>query len=280
MAEGLNSQPNPDDLKMKGDFSADVYTPEFYEELQEAGQKTEEEVKKERVNRTINDPQWVVFGPDWKNFDLRKERLPLETPVEQMIRLRGPLSEEKQQSEKELHNSEEYLKTSFDYLTKNEAARKNIADRLKGQVIIDLGAGKSDAGYRLAVILEAKGYVAIEPDVDSCEELRTGNISGFLADSEDRERLIPWAVLNTDMLSFLQSVDDGQISILLCGIDDYIIHDHHYEDSVNSEIDRTLSPNGGVLSVSSEIYVGEDRDISVIKLNDNIDLFVKLERGK
>jgi len=207
---------------------------------------------------------------DARLAEIIKFPMPFEVKVEDLVRLKHPLSNQKIKSEHELENSTCYMRNSFDNLAGPNLDK--VKKIFKNQTVVDLGAGESSLGYQLSVKAGAKSYIGVEPYF--AQELRHGggvgtltyilthdlpdtgelsfNMSSHINTKEDS--LIPWSVVDTDMLSFLKSVEDGQISVLLSGIDDIIIKDDNYADEVGQEIERTLAPQGGVLSIHSYIY--------------------------
>lgn len=233
--------------------------------------------------------------------NIADKRLPFETSVEQMVRLKQPLKKEKPQLEEfGRENAEPYLETNFSFLTKNREAKEKIAKIFENQIIIDLGAGRQSYGYELAVLFKARGYIAVDPN--NAEFLRDRyqdkDMESLLNTSQIYERydfgkdqLIPWAIIESDMLSFLESVDDGQVSVLLSGIDDFIIEDKEYRKKTRKEIERVLSPQGGILNIYSDIYspsiIVDDEAVldkehykeRKTNLDSNIDIYTKGTEG-
>lgn len=145
---------------------------------------------------------------------------------------------------------------------------------LKGQIVVDLGAGMGHA-YFVAAANDAKGYIAVEPSTP-------GRIKKFLlgeTNNQDqpsdnvfaKERIkieqdfkknhrdfkrIPIAIVGEDMLSFLRELPDKSVSIIASGIDGAIIDNDHARE-VDEEIARVLHPDGLVISNSSIIGLAE-----------------------
>lgn len=135
-----------------------------------------------------------------------------------------------------------------------EAVTSGLADEvksaLKGQRVVELGAGMMAYGYALAASSEAKNYLAVEPfyaDVLSnsiFEKIR--NLNVLLP-------RIPFKVIPADMLEHLQSEGDDLISIIACGIENCILPDEKYKRKVEAEVIRTLHPDGVFISSHSDI---------------------------
>lgn len=153
------------------------------------------------------------------------------------------------QSKGELDSWKSFIENHFDNLERNIDL---IKDSFRNQIVVDLGAGITDLGYKLATLADAKAYVGVESHnanylraaLHTCSKLK--NIRG--------KKPIPYSALDLDMLSFLRCVKDDSISMIGAGIDDFVIHDGEYGGPLNDEIERTLSPTGGFLSIKSELY--------------------------
>ncbi len=127
---------------------------------------------------------------------------------------------------------------------------------LKDRIVVDLGAGNDEAGYELARIVGAKGYVGVEPFytrqlADALKVNSMKNPSLF----EEREH-IPYSVLCEDMLRTLMRIPDGSVSLMAGAIDDFIIprnveKNRRYVASVNDEIARVLHVNGVFIDYDS-----------------------------
>jgi hypothetical protein len=65
---------------------------------------------------------------------------------------------------------------------------------------------------------------------------------------------IPWKISSDDMLTALQKIPDGSVSVLACGIEDCILPDAGYKAAVESEIVRVLSETGVFASSHSDLH--------------------------
>ena len=203
------------------------------------------------------------------------------SPLNEIVRLRTGVDGNnlgKIVSEGAAHsNPTSYMQTNFnrivDYLCgdfceydseKREPLRKDLVESLKGNIVVDLGAGESNLGYVIAQLGGARAYVGVEPNFSN--RLRASIYDGGFnvdlrkpfAEYPNSEKLIPYSVVNSDMLSFLRAIEGDQVSMIAAGIDDSVIHDGKYEADVKVEINRTLAKSGGFLSIRSEIYFGKE----------------------
>jgi len=166
---------------------------------------------------------------------------------------------------------------------------------LKGQIVVDLGAGMGHA-YFVAAMNDAKGYIAVEPSTpERVEEFLLGdkNIRDQSSDNVwSRERMkieqdlkksgrdfkkIPIAIVAETMLSFLETLPDKSVSIIASGIDGAIIDDD-YARGVDEEIIRVLHPDGLVISNSS--IIGHARHNSGLQEEKSPFTFVSLAKRK
>src|SRR3989339_685292 len=134
---------------------------------------------------------------------------------------------------------------------------------LRGQTVIDLGAGAHPGGYLVADRAGAKSYIAVEPSdnafslakyiasVKNPKQVRLGDFFRFR--TVHSVNGIPAAVVMEDMLSFLKRVPDTtntSISIICSGIDYHVMPDTTYRHKVAQEILRVLSSSG--------VYIGDE----------------------
>ena len=122
--------------------------------------------------------------------------------------------------------------------------------------VIDLGAGSNNAGYKIANLLNSKGYVGVEPyhyielvdsiiEGDTTDDTREGKrwrkYSKTLKSSNPRQ--IPFNVVAEDALGFLKRVPDLTVGIFSFGTDNLIIDNTDYIEAVKEEIKRVLHPD-------------------------------------
>jgi hypothetical protein len=116
---------------------------------------------------------------------------------------------------------------------------KRELESLRGQVVVDLGAGETLFGYAIADNFGAKGYVGIEPIF--AEKL-------VREVEKEKHNGTPIAVVKEDMLNFLRRLPGDSVSLLCSGIDGDIIPEMDYREATAREIARVLDPEG--------VYVG------------------------
>ena len=151
---------------------------------------------------------------------------------------------------------------------------KGVREKLRGQIIVDLGAGSTNLGYCTSLLFGADKYVAVEKFENTLKNL-TGELSKInLKDGEillDKPglydgrkmlkeqkivpiyKLIPAALIQDKMLHFLRRLPDHSVSILTSGINYALIDNTEYRDAIAREIERVLDPNGVYVSRSSDI---------------------------
>jgi hypothetical protein len=114
---------------------------------------------------------------------------------------------------------------------------------IKGQVLVDIGAGETGNGYMFASRFGAKGYVGVEPNW--ANELSTSI-------SKQEVQLIPAIVVKEGMLDFLKRLPDKSVSVMAVAIDHCIITSEMAVE-VSSQIERVLDPMGGFINAMSNV---------------------------
>jgi len=203
------------------------------------------------------------------------------------------------------HNFEtQYSDELFNYLIKYITRLRMIwvnlikeRELLKGQVVVDLGAGMSGRhAYFLSSLAGAKSYVGVEKNHfshlknsldDKPENLRKslGNIVGepqnYKEMMMEEFKAIPASAVDEDILTFLKRLPDNSVSIIASGIDGYVLPIGEYREKVKREIERVLNPNGALLAFYSAGLVDTQNlqdivpEVNYGKGNHEIQLYVK-----
>jgi hypothetical protein len=118
-----------------------------------------------------------------------------------------------------------------------------------GRPLVDLAAGNSANGYRLAQYLKSSGYVAAEPFNYSFLHQDLERFEEEGADSE-----IPAAIAPEDMLTLLRRLPDKSVSLFSSGVDDAILPDPEYRKQVEEEIKRVLADDGGYMVFYTNLH--------------------------
>ncbi len=140
---------------------------------------------------------------------------------------------------------------SFKHILKNrekERRAMNILDRLKDQVVIDLGAGIGQDIYPVLWEIGAKGYIGV--DLWRGRELKSALKKRLYCDGfrcEKKDGLIPAVAIEEDILSFLNRLPKKSVSITAFGLGHGII-DGWYKYDVAKEIKRVLDPKGVMIA--------------------------------
>jgi len=127
----------------------------------------------------------------------------------------------------------------------------NLPGSLKGQSVVELGAGMMPHGYLIAATFGAKNYLAIEPYY---ADVLLKTLRQAIEEQKHLAAEIPWKVSSDDMLNALRGIPDGSVSILACGIEDCILPDADYKAAVEVEIARALSEKGVFASSHSDLH--------------------------
>lgn len=114
--------------------------------------------------------------------------------------------------------------------------------KLREQVLVDLGAGAHADGFRIAQAAEARAYIGVEPHFarglyERLQDVVPNADLGVLA-----------SISNDHMLAFLKRLPPDSVSVLIAGIDDFVVRDQSYLKQVGREIARVLHPDGAYIS--------------------------------
>lgn len=120
--------------------------------------------------------------------------------------------------------------------------------RLKNQIVVELGAGYSHFGYKLSEICGARAYLAVEPFYSDLLLTRINQISS------SAEQPCPYKVVALDLLAILKLIDTGTVSIIACGIENCILPNQSYRRFAEQEIKRVLSESGIFMSFQSDLF--------------------------
>lgn len=155
-------------------------------------------------------------------------------------------------------SSENYSMLLIDELEKYESVLNKLRELFKGRVLVDLGTGVNDGGYRIAGLLGCSGYVAVEPNYfKNLSNLLGGGRDYTLCDNDyllnrlpDRSKLnnLPFSIVKEDALSFLLSMEDNSACIFSSGMDKIIVKDDKYIERVNDLISRVIGDDNAFLS--------------------------------
>ena len=147
-------------------------------------------------------------------------------------------------------------------------------EKINGQILVDLGAGNTNLGYCLSLLLGATKYVGVEKFAKTVKELekqlsqiniKSGKISlDNLAVYDGRKSLkeqkiisinvlTPASVVQDKMLHFLKRLPNNSVSILTSGIHDQLIDNPDYRAAIAEQIERVLNPRGAYISNCSDI---------------------------
>ncbi|TSC78108.1 MAG: hypothetical protein G01um101433_395 [Parcubacteria group bacterium Gr01-1014_33] len=143
------------------------------------------------------------------------------------------------------------------------SARAATKDRLldflrefNGQIIVDLGAGATENGYRIAMFANARGYIGVEPyHLDDLkaefEYAEPGRSWGYIIKRYYKKELIPATLVKQDALGFLRLLPDSSVCIFAAGLDGFIIDNDAYCSEVEKEIARVLAYKGAFINYDS-----------------------------
>ncbi len=142
----------------------------------------------------------------------------------------------------------EFTRALYEWvLTDQGSALRSL---LRGQRVVELGAGMMPFGYALAAVCQAKNFVAVEPYYSDLQKI---SIQSFVKENSGVVPRIPFKVTGEDMLAYLMNEPDDLLCILACGIEDCILPGADYKKKVEREIERTLGSNSFFVSSHSDL---------------------------
>jgi hypothetical protein len=124
---------------------------------------------------------------------------------------------------------------------------------LANQVLVDLGAGRSSFGYRIAARFGASAYIANELGLNSYQ-----NLMYALKDAlEDESNKIPAFAFAEDMMATLDRIPSNSVSFLISGLDNFILPDRDFVATLAKKVVEKVSPQGAIILVSPHKIIKE-----------------------
>ena len=125
-------------------------------------------------------------------------------------------------------------------------------ERVRGQVLVDLGAGMFGSGYEIACTLGAHAYVAVDKFfADRAFEHLTQT-------ADEHPHPVPFVVAQEDLLDFLKRLPDRSVSVLCSALQRPVINDPTYIDAVNREISRVVHVKGAYVNYGDSVFRPDD----------------------
>jgi len=137
-------------------------------------------------------------------------------------------------------------------------ALEQLREKIRGKIFIDIGAGSGRemlgeeldyvAGHEIAKLLEARAYVAIEPNFAETLAYRFKNRKNQM---ESDELEIPVAIFEDDGLTFLKRLEDSSASLFTSYLDNTRLADKEYNRDLEKEIARVVGDDNPFVSFKS-----------------------------
>ena len=124
-----------------------------------------------------------------------------------------------------------------------------IKEKLKDQIVVDLGVG-----YSYPVLLPFLKEIGVKEFI-GIEKFLGENSSEYIdyIKEEIRKQKISGDYLMDDLLVFLSKLPDNSVSIIMNGIDSYVIDSGRYWDKLYKELCRVTHSKGIVTGYGSDI---------------------------
>jgi hypothetical protein len=132
---------------------------------------------------------------------------------------------------------------------------------MRGQRVVELGAGMMPYGYALAAHSLAQNFVAVEPFYADRQEIAQ---AAYVESDLPPEIRIPRKVEALDMLEYLEGEADNLLAIIACGIEDCILPNEEYKKKVEGEIGRTLMEDAFFISSHSDLFPQGMKSVEIL----------------
>lgn len=165
---------------------------------------------------------------------------------------------------------------SVDLRWKDNNKLTKLLEKIKGQIVVDLGAGADLSGYNFIASQNPSAYVAVEPFFPDHLKYYFDNLDKSPDVSQDMSKP-KVAIAPEDMLTFLKRLPDKSVSIFNSGIDDTIIP-REYAAEVSKEIERVVHPEGVAVSHAGFIPLGGE--LKYEETDSKISVFIRPEKKK
>lgn len=148
-----------------------------------------------------------------------------------------------------------------------EAYRTKLFDRIKGQIVVDLGAGPYPTMYLLCCAAQAKAYVGIEKYHSALLRINIQHCGQFRKDVEyyvhttipeghsvHPLNYVPAVLISDDAKNALQRMPNNSVTITACGLDGGILSPG-YARQLELVISRKMHPQGAFVGYCSRLFV-------------------------
>ena len=142
----------------------------------------------------------------------------------------------------------EYSRSLFEFVA--GGLECDFKSMLRGERVVELGAGMMPYGYALAATCGARNYLGVEPFY---ADVLQKSVNDFIRSRAETVPRIPFKIVANHMLYQLQEEGDDLVSIVACGIENCILPNEGYKKKVEAEIFRVLRPGGVFLSSHSDL---------------------------
>jgi len=133
---------------------------------------------------------------------------------------------------------------------KENELSKFLEVHLRGQLLIDLGAGTGRTVGDICRIFGVKDYVSVDRHyMDFPNKLESSDISYREEESEGLHEIL----VNSDMLDFISRMPDNRGNFILNGIDSWVIRENDYFEALAKELIRTTKKDGIIFGIESDI---------------------------
>lgn len=148
------------------------------------------------------------------------------------------------------------LEREFD---RNPKLKEELLKYFSNKIIVDIGAGVDDHGFKLATSLGARGYVGVEPDGQNCRQLEKIIVFDKARAKERKQNKYDKCLVHvsqTDMRGFMSVLPDKypNLTVLISGIDGFIL----YEDPDGT---AKVKDNNEAVELYVQDFIGEMRRV-------------------
>lgn len=153
---------------------------------------------------------------------------------------------------------QEYSDYVIERMSRLDAVRmEELRSVFQDKVFVDIGAGDNTNGHVIAGLLQAKGYIAVEPHNYQMlyNKLLRSDASSYrpFARSVENKKLPPFTVVAEGAERFLSRLPDNSVSLFASGVDESILgklSPREYK-RIETEMARVIAPGGAYMGFMS-----------------------------
>lgn len=207
-----------------------------------------EQPKNHEVKNVERLPYSEIIKPILKRLEIDEESLKRRYKIGPLFLERikkAEALERKLELQEGAHKADANFAMILDTIVKGREVATILSQKLKDEIVVDLGCGSSDWGAGAIEQFNPSIYVGVDKYAGENILTQTDWYTG------EREMQMKTAFIEQDALVFVSMLPENSVNFMMNGIDDVIIPDEEYWESIEKEVQRSLKPGGIIFGCGS-----------------------------